>query len=71
LPPREGLSHKHPPGDTDWMEWTERVQAAAVRGDGPALAELFALAVEELGASEANRAWLAAISGYDAEAVTG
>ncbi len=47
------------------------MRAAAAAGDTAALARLFAEAVAAEGRHGASRAWLEAISGFDANAVTG
>ena len=52
-------------------EWADQVRTALVGGDGAALAALFEIALAEEGRETASRSWLAAISGFDADAVTG
>ena len=52
-------------------QWAEEVRAAVLRGDGAALARLFDAAVAAEGRAGASRAWLDAISAFDADAVTG
>ena len=51
--------------------WSERVRTALLAGDGAALAALFDAALAAEGREGASRSWLAAISGFDADAVTG
>jgi hypothetical protein len=51
--------------------WADDVRAALLAGDGAALHRLFDLAVEVEGRPGASRSWLAAISAFDADAVTG
>ena len=52
-------------------EWADDVRAAVISGDGAALAGLFDAAVAAEGRSAASRAWLEAISAFDADALTG
>lgn len=51
--------------------WAESVRAALLAGEPDALAALFDQALAEEGRAEASRSWLAAISAFDADAVTG
>jgi hypothetical protein len=51
--------------------WSEQVRAALLAQDGTALATLFEAAVRAEGREGASRSWLAAVSAYDADAVTG
>lgn len=51
--------------------WMRAVAEAAARQDSVAMGELFAQAREVWGPQEASRMWLAAVSGFDASAVTG
>ena len=52
------------------IDWKWRVQHALVEGDQSELLRLFSVAQELFGA-EANTQWAAALSGFDASAVTG
>ena len=51
--------------------WAKAVAEAAARQDTDELADLFAQARETWGSQEASRMWLAALSAFDASAVTG
>jgi hypothetical protein len=59
--------------DTPGMdpEWTEQARAALLAGDGAQLVALFERALAAEGRDGATRAWLEALSGFDADAVTG
>lgn len=52
-------------------QWAQQVRAAVQAEDGPALAALFELALANEGRAVASRSWLAAISAFDADAITG
>lgn len=52
-------------------DWVGRVRRAQEAEDHPMLAQLFAEALAAEGRALATRSWLDAISGYDADAVTG
>ena len=52
-------------------QWADDVRSALLAGDGAALHRLFDLAVAVEGRPGASRSWLAAISAFDADAVTG
>jgi len=51
--------------------WAAQVRRALLAGDGPVLAALFDAALAAEGRAGASRSWLAAISAFDADAVTG
>lgn len=51
--------------------WMDAVHAAARDDDQTRLRMLFEHAVEAWGREEASRRWLAALSGFDAGAITG
>lgn len=51
--------------------WADQVRRAQVAGDGEELRLLFDLALAAEGREGASRSWLAAISAFDADAVTG
>lgn len=57
--------------DTTRGAWTQAVAEAAARQDTDQLGDLFAQARQIWGPQEASRMWLAAVSGFDASAVTG
>ena len=52
-------------------EWEDRVRTALLAADGAALARLFDQAVGAEGRAGASRSWLASISAFDADAITG
>lgn len=52
-------------------EWEDRVRTALLAADGAALTRLFDQAVRAEGRAAASRAWLSAISAFDADAITG
>lgn len=52
------------------IEWKAQVQQALVAGQGVELLRLFAVAQAMFGA-QAGTQWAAALSGFDASAVTG
>lgn len=51
-------------------DWTAAVSAARLVDDQDELRTLFQQAVNEAGAEEASRAWLAVMSGLDSSAAT-
>ena len=51
--------------------WDGKVRAALEREDHAALAALFDEALALEGREQASHSWLEAISGYDADAITG
>lgn len=51
--------------------WDELVRRALLAGDADALRALFERALAAEGRAEASRSWLEAISGFDANAITG
>ena len=57
--------------DTTHDSWMRAVADASARQDRAELADLFAQARTMWGPQEASRMWLAAVSGFDASAVTG
>lgn len=51
--------------------WSQRVRTALLADDSAALAALFDEAVRAEGRRAASRDWLAVVSAFDADAVTG
>lgn len=56
--------------DADETMWSQRVEAALLNGDGPALRSLYAEALVIYG-DGANQRWAQALSAFDSSAVTG
>jgi hypothetical protein len=53
------------------VAWEQQVRSALLAEDGAALHSLFDEALAAEGRMAASRSWLAAISAFDADAVTG
>jgi hypothetical protein len=53
------------------QRWAAQVGCALLAGDRPALRRLFEQAVAVEGREAASASWLAAVSAFDADAVTG